>query len=130
MKGLFFSMDAIIAFIIILAMVSFSFSFLLDDFANEKEDYKQFSAQADLVQVSELMVTNSRKGLVVYENNLVKHHQIRKEYWNFKGLKNFDRINYGIEVLSLREKSSYEGESVSRIALCGSELCVVKITRL
>jgi|GEM_PF-5804247 len=128
MKGLFFILDSMIAFVIILFILSFSLAFLFNNFMNEKNSYKNFSSQVNLIQVSELMVTDSKKGLVVYENNLVKHHLIKQEYWSLKTIKLIDGVSYAIEVLKLGEKSSFKGKSVSRVALCGGNLCVVKVT--
>ena len=130
MKGLFFSLDAIVAFVIILFILGFSFSFFTRSLSTEKQNYSFFSTQAKLIQVSELMVTDSEKGLVKYENEEVKHHQLKQENFHLKKEVSIDGENYGVEVLALNQKGSFQGISISRLALCGDDLCVVKVTKL
>ena len=128
MKGIFFSLDLMVAFVLLLLVFSFSFEFLFGNFANEKEEYEKFSEETNLIKVSELMLTDSTKGLVEYEDNSVKHHLIKPEYWHLKKTEAIDGIDYHVEVLRLNEESSFNGNSISRIALCGRNLCVVKVT--
>ncbi len=128
MKGVFFSFDLMVAFAVIMLIFSFSLNFLFGNFYNQKQAYEKFSREVDLMKVSELMVTDSNKGLVEYEHNSVKHHIIKQDYWHLKETEEIDGTLYHIEVLGLNEKSSFNGSSISRIALCGRDLCVVKVT--
>ncbi len=130
MKGLFFSLDAITAFIIIVFILSFSFAFFANTLSIQKKSHSSFSTQADLIRVSELMVSSSDKGLVKYENNEVKHHEVKEENFNLKKVFMFDGKKYGVEVMGLKSSGFFEGDGVSRIALCGSDLCVIKVTRI
>ena len=117
-----FSLDAMAAFIVILLMLSVSMTHLFAQLSNQKENYEQFVLQRKLIEVSELMISNSEKGLAIYEENTVKHHEIQdKEIDEFVG--------FYIEILELGEESEHENkQSVSRIVLEEGEVKVVKVT--
>lgn len=117
-----FSLDAMAAFVVILLMLSISTTNLFVQLNNQKENYEQFIFQRKLIEVSELMISNSEKGLAVYDENTVKHHEIQD-----KGIDEFEE--FYVEILELGEESKYENKaSVSRIVLEKEVVKVVKIT--
>lgn len=117
-----FSMDVMTAFIVILLMLSVSTAHLFAQLINQKENYEQFVLQRKLIEVSELMISNSEKGLAVYEENTVKHHEIQD--------KEIDESNgFYVEILELGEESKHRNRSsVSRIVLEEGVVKIVKVT--
>lgn len=130
LKGQIFSADAVFSFVVITIIIFCTFvqSGLIIE--NSSESFNDFKTMTKLIQASELLITNSEKGLAIYENNEVKHHEI--DILKLDGIDK-DKLlleNYDIciTIENYFENCEHFQDKITRFVLCGGKVCKVEIS--
>lgn len=142
-KGMFFTLDLAFALLVYSMIIFYVLSMVSIVQDNGLVDFKETKKIVMLLDASEVILTNPNVtdgGLVKYEENTAKHHELDLDKFetfvnNFQKIKErlllsddvFVRITNTKGNLLLEAGKPINGTKISRIALCGDESCVVEI---
>ena len=133
LKGQVFMLDVLFAFfVILLSFASFMSLLYLSD-RTMTGHYREFITQKKLLDASEKLITIE---LADYSGNSLRHHSLSIDKiqkfceLGLDGIKRnlaLDGYNISLKIGELLNEGNCSGMTVKRIALCGGNVCVLKI---
>lgn len=129
LKAQIFMTDATVALIIIMIATSFSIQKTDNAWQHNLKTYENTALDVKLLQASELLLTDSEKGFVKYENGASKHHEIdvSKVKLDKKTLL-LEDYDVCLTITSFYGNCTHYSNKIVRFAVCNNEPCKLELS--